>query len=247
MGVFQDLLDNAKTFKSTSQLASFIQAKINSQLDPGASAAAAATNAVHTIATSTQTSGNMTLTVTLRNGETFTTGSILFSATAATIETAIDSAATTASITGWTNGDITVTGGAVNVAPVVLTFDGASVSGANHVLTVLNDVDGAGGAWGAVTLTTAGQTVRRALDVLIALGALDDGTIPVQSLSQASNSAVVAGANIEKLPQWALRCLARELAEEDGNNDIYHSVIESLSIQDKARKAQRLGESSEVA
>lgn len=246
MGVFQDCLDNAKTFKATDQLAAFLQSKINSQVDPEANAAAAATNSVHDIAQSTQTSGNCTLTVTLRDGQTFTTGNIAFNAAAATIETAIDSAATSASIVGWTNGDITVSGTAINNADnIVLTFDGDSVSGAAHPVTVLNDVDGAGGAWGAVTITTRGQTVRRALDVMIALGVVDDGTIPEQDAA-ATTTAFAVGPNYGKFPGWAARALARELAVEDDNNDTYHAFVESLPMDDKARKAQYLGGSSVV-
>ena len=245
MGVFQNVLDNAKTFKSTDQIAAFLQSKINSQVDPESNAAAAATNAVHSLAVSDQTSGNFTLTFTLRNGETFTTGNIAFNAAAATIETAIDSAATSASITGWTNGDISVSGGAVNANPVVFTFDGDSVSGTIHPITVLTDVDGAGGDWGAVSITTDGQSARYALDVLIALGALDDGTIATQTAA-ASNSGFAAGGNFNKVPGWVVRDLAREMAAEDDNNNTYHSVVESVPMDDKARKAQYLGNSSVV-
>jgi len=247
MGIFQDFLDNAKTFKSTDPVARYIQGVINRQLDPANPTAAAATNAVHSVATSTQTSGNMTLTVTLRNGETFTTGNIAFNAAAATIESAIDSAATTASITGWTNGDITVSGGAVNVAPVVLTFDGTSVAGIAHPVTVLTDVDGAGGAWGAVSITTKGQTIRRALGVLFALSVLDDATVPEQPADVSVSGVAIGSADrYGKFPQNVLRDIAREAAAEDDNNNTYHTVIESLGIQDRARAAERLGNSSEV-
>lgn len=246
MGVFQDLIDNAKSIPARSQTVAFLQSKINSQLDPASNAAAEATDAVHDVAQATQTGGNMTLTVTLRNGETFTTGNIAYNANAATVESAIDSAATSASITGWTNGDISVSGTAVNNADnIVLTFDGDSVSGANHPVTVLNDVDGSGGDWGAVTITTPGQSERYALNVLIALGALDDGTIAAQTAS-VSNSGFAAGSNIENVPQWLIRDLGREMAAEDGNNDTYHTLVESLAIQDKARLAQYLGSSSHL-
>ena len=247
MGVFQDFLDNAKTFKSTDPVARFVQQIINRQLDPALPSAAGATDAVHSVATSTQTSGNMTLTVTLRNGETFTTGNIAYNANAAAVESAIDSAATTASITGWTNGDISVSGTAVDNGPIVLTFDGSSVAGIAHPVTVLTDVDGAGGAWGAVSITTKGQTIRRALGVLFALSVLDDATVPEQS-ADVSVSGVAIGSSDRygKFPQGILRDIAREAAAEDDNNNTYHTIIESLGIQDRARKAQRLGNSSEL-
>ena len=123
-----------------------------------------------------------------------------------------------------------------------------SVGGKNIPdLVVVNDVDGAGGAWGAVAKTTAGQTRRYALDVLIALGVLSSGTIAEQSLSQAANNAFAKGANADKAPQWAVRELLREMAAEDENNDIYHSAVAVLEIQDKAVLSEYLGDSSEIA
>lgn len=240
MGVFQDLLDNAKTFKATDPVARYLNSVIQRQVDPANPSAAAAKDAVHAIAQSTQTGGNMTLTVTLRNGETFTTGNIAFNALAATVEGAIDTAATSASITGWTNGDISVGGVSVDDAGgLTLTFDGDSVSGTNHPVTVLTDVDGSGGAWGAVSITTPGQSIRRALGALIALAVLDDGTIPAQT-AVASNSGVSAGSadRLAKFPQDVLTSLAREMAAEDDNQDSYYSVIDSLAIEDKAPKAE---------
>ena len=246
MGVFQDFLDNAKTFKSTDPVARFVQQIINRQLDPALPSAAAAADEVQSWATSTQSSGNATLTFEFGD-ERFTTGNVAFNAAAATIETAIDSAATTAGIAGWTNGDITVGGGAVNVAPVTFTFDGTSVTERGVQLISVTDVDGAGGAWGAVTRTTTGQPARNALGVLFALAVLDDATVPGPK-DDVSNDGVAIGSadRYGKFPQWALRDIARELAGQDGNNNSYHTVIESLSIQDRARKAQRLGNSSEL-
>lgn len=78
------------------------------------------------------TAGNFTLQITLANAETFTTAVITYNAAASVIETAIDVAATAASITGWTNGDIVATGGAIDAADVVLTFSGVSVAGQSH-------------------------------------------------------------------------------------------------------------------
>lgn len=252
MGVFQDLLDNAKTFNSNAPVARYLKSLIARQLDPAIDSDFSAKDAVHTVAQSTQTSGNFTLTVALRlyaSGiqETFTTGNIAFNAAAATIESAIDTAATAASITGWTNGDISVAGGAVNAAAWTLTFDGTSVDELCHDVSVITDVDGAGGAWGAVTRTTPGQSLRRAFAVLNALGVLDDGTIPPQSADAYNTAVAIMNADkYGKFPQNVLRALVREMAEEDANNNTYHSVIETLSIDDKARLAEFLGKSSIV-
>ena len=84
--------------------------------------------------------GTFTVTFTLDSGETFTTAAIAFNAVAATIETAIDVAATAASIVGWTNGDITVSGTSLlaTQGPITLTFDGDSVKDQRHQLTTVN-------------------------------------------------------------------------------------------------------------
>lgn len=248
MGVFADLLSNAKSFKSTSPIGRYLTSIINRQLDPAIPAAAAATDAVHDIAQATQTGGNCTLTITLRNGESFTTGNIAYDDNAATVEGAIDTAATSASITGWTNGDISVSGTAMNNADnLVLTFDGDSVKETIHPITVLTDVDGSGGAWGAVSITTPGQGARYAFGAMIALGLLDGGTVPDQTATPASNSAFAAGSadRLAKFPQDAINELAQEVGFEDDNTDNYYSLMYSLGINvSQVFKSEPLGTSS---
>lgn len=242
MGVIADLRSAPKTFVTGDPLDQYLDSYLKNHADQTVSAAAAA-DAVHSLATSTQTSGNMTLTVALRNGESFTTGNIAFNAAAAAVETAIDSAATSASITGWTNGDISVSGGAVNVAPVVFTFDGASVDEINHPIIVLNDVSGAGGAWGAITITTPGQGTRNAWGVLEAL-AVVSGSYPTQTAAE-SNSGVTTGANFDNIPQWVIRELAREAVEEDVNTASYFTILTSLGIvNDRAPLQQHVSRAS---
>lgn len=81
--------------------------------------------------TTAPTAGNITVKITLSNGTTFTTAEFAFDATAATIQTAIDVAATGV-VTAWTNGDIVVTGGPLDTTNVVLTFSGDSVKDRAH-------------------------------------------------------------------------------------------------------------------
>jgi hypothetical protein len=80
--------------------------------------------------TANPTAGNFTLTIEVNHNDgttdTFTTAAIAFDAAAATIETAIDVAATAASVTGWTNGDIAVAGGPLDAADVTLTSTGSN-------------------------------------------------------------------------------------------------------------------------
>lgn len=250
MGVIQDMLDNAQSIRSGEPVDRYLRSLLTRQVDPEVPGVAMPSDARHTLTPATMTGGNFTLTFTLRNGETFTTGNIAFNASAATVETAINEQASGV-VTGWTNGDISVTGGPVNGAfDTAFNFTGNSVSEANHPITVLNDVDGTGGSWGTInkgSSTLAGQSARYAMGVLIALGVLDDATFPEQS-APASNSAyaIASEDRYNKFPGDVLTGLAREMAAEDANNDSYHSLIASLGIQDKAPKAQLLGGSSVV-
>jgi len=232
MGAMSSLQSQSKTFGANAPINLWITSELVKRLDDAIPTAFAATDAVHSLATSTQTSGNATLTVTLRNGETFTTGSIAFDDSAATIEGLIDTAATAASVTGWTNGDISVSGGAVNVAPVVLTFDGASVTSIAHAVTTLADVDGAGGAWGAVTITTKGQTSRPALAVLKNYDIIT-GTPPLQD-AVAATGVMAKGSGSNSIPTNIVKALMREASAEDDNQGTYFSLQATLMSGDRA-------------
>lgn len=77
------------------------------------------------------TTGNVTITVTLADGTTFTTADVNFDANAAAIQSAIDTAALVA-VTDYTAGDIVVAGGPLTTTAATLTFSGSSVSGEAH-------------------------------------------------------------------------------------------------------------------
>lgn len=96
------------------------------------------------------TAGTFALTIALLDFGTFTTAGIAFNADAATIQTAIDTAAIAASVPSYTNGDITVSGGTLLVAgaDVLLTFDGVSVTGKAHKTPPV--VDGSGLTGGSI-------------------------------------------------------------------------------------------------
>ena len=158
-----------------------------------------AVNAVHTIGDHPLLeSGNYTLTITIAanpsvgriTNQSFTTGNIAFDANAATITTAIDSAATTAAVVGWVNGHIVVTGGGLDTADIVLTFSGASVSGLLHPLSVANDVDLEllDGPL-LVNLTTPGQKALGAVQLLLTRGPMT-GTDPLDPSTWARNPLV---------------------------------------------------------
>lgn len=104
------------------------------------------------------TGGTWTLTIDLATENPFTTLGIAYNANAAAIEAAIDAAATLAGVTGWTNGDITVTGGPLTSANVVLTFDGGSVDEENHALSSVNGSGLTLGSEGTQVFTVTART-----------------------------------------------------------------------------------------
>lgn len=171
-----------------------LDAEIPSTLGTGYTAV----NAVHTISDDVNvTAGNYTLTITIAanpsvgrvTNQTFTTGNIAFDANAATIQTAINSAATAAGVTGWANGHIVVTGGGLDAADIVLTFSGASVSGLRHPVTAINDVTLADNDPLVVTVTTAGQKALGAVQLLLTRGPMV-GTDPLDPSTWTRNTNV---------------------------------------------------------
>ena len=171
---------------------------------PGGDSAGAATtttagvagvNEVQSIAAHTAaTGGTYTLTLTLSGESAFTTGAIAYNANAATIQTAIDVAATTAAITGWTNADIVVTGGPLSSGALTLTFSGNSVKEKNHTQTT---IDGAAltaaGTAGAPSTTTPGDVGVDEVQSIAAHVAATGGTYTL-SLNINGGGVVTTGA-----------------------------------------------------
>lgn len=224
MGITADLqnvvsLDSTLNATATQRvMKAYVDNLIAVQGDPDYLARDAVKTEVQSIAqhVPTVSGGTFDLTVKLFSGEEFTTAVIAYDANAATIETAIDTAANGV-ITGWTDGDISVSGGDLNTAPVVLTFDGTSVVSAKHHLTV---IDGAlltgGGSAGVVSVTTAGQPNRPALATMGLIGLISDtqdiGSLPV------SADYVGARGDLHLNPnELVLRMLATEAGIECGD------------------------------
>ena len=233
MGALTDFVANATTYDKSDQATAvgrsvqrYFDELAKVQGDPAYPSGYAVTDEVQSLSVATQTSGNMTLEFTLASGETFTTGSLLFNAAAATVETAIDSAATTASVVGWTNGDISVSGGAVNANPVVFTFDGTSVTGLKHSTIVVADVDGAGGAWGAVTVTTNGQEKRSAWAVMNLISVVS--AIPVQGTILPLTVNGEQGSMHLNPNADVLIALAGQAAIDDGSDAVKTAILDGL-------------------
>jgi hypothetical protein len=106
---------------------------------------ASAINEVQSLATSTATGGTFKLSF---KGE--TTTALAFSATAATIQTALRLLSTIAPV------GVTVTGGAANAAPVVFTF-GGTLAGQDVPLIEFDGALLTGGTSTGVTVTTKGS------------------------------------------------------------------------------------------
>jgi hypothetical protein len=114
--------------------------------------------------------GTFTLSFTTTGDTPFTTAAIAYNAVAATVQTAVDTAAV-GNIAGYVAGDIAVTGGPLTTAPLTLTFSGnPSVDLENHSQTTIN---------GALLLngTLSGQTTL-AIDTVV-LNTDDTDQMPV--------------------------------------------------------------------
>lgn len=215
----------------------YVDNLIAKQGDPAYQARDAIKDEVQSIAqhVPTVSGGTFALTVKVFNGETFTTAGIAFAAIASVIETAIDVAASGV-VTGWTNGDISVSGGDLNTAPVVLTFDGTSVLSQKHFTTV---IDGAlltgGGSAGAVSVTTDGQPNRPALAVMNLIGLTTD-TQPIGVVPAAGDYSAAKPGSLHLNPSAAvLKMLADEAGFETGDIG-----VGSVAVRDEHLRLMRL-------
>ena len=162
MGVYADFIAHTTVMDKTEPQVAIDRTahneliRLQAELDPVAPAAYDAADEVQSVAaySGTYTGGNYTLTITPPVDSPVTTANIAHNANAATIEGAVNTVCT-GNITGWTNGDISVSGGDLTSAPVVLTFDGSSVDNLNFDATVIADVDLTDGSANAAnTITT---------------------------------------------------------------------------------------------
>lgn len=176
----------------------------------------------------TVASGNFTVTCNT-GAETFTTAAISYDANAATIETAIDTAAN-GNITSWTDGDISVAGGPLTNTAVTLTFDGNSVDGTNMVLSTIDDSNlRKVGDAPVVSITAYGQANRRAWSVMNMCGIVGE-TPPTQG-DATGYTVINPGAPSPLRPcQDVIKLLIQDAALEDGNEDIYTNLSEDLGL-----------------
>jgi len=147
--------------------------------------AVAAVDEVQTIPqfTATVSGGTFTLTIKLPGVAPITTAAIAYNANAATIEAAIDTAVTAAgTVTGWTNGDISVAVGTdLTAGDGTLTYDGASVDDqAVGLATIDGTLLTGGGSANTIVVTNPGHvpvTGWTAGDITVAGGDLTSAAV----------------------------------------------------------------------
>jgi hypothetical protein len=178
----------------------------------------------------TVSSGNFTLTVNV-DDTARTTANIAYDASAATIETAIDTVCS-GNVTDWTNGDIAVSlVGDLTANAATLTYSGNAVDATNHPAVIINDIDlGGGGTVGDVTTTTNGQTVRTALAALNVMGVIDSPPPPQGTTS--GLTATSTRASYPEMPrQEVLQALAKQAAIDDDTDAMYSALMTAMGLQ----------------
>lgn len=230
MGKFSSFLTRAKSFDVTPSdgeigiMAQQVSNYMELQGDGEIPAQFAETDEVQTIGNVTADDGTYTLTITLENGTSFTTAAIDHDDNAAAIEAAIDAANGALAA-----GTINVTGGPIDTAPVVLTFDGAGVAGTKPGLTVVGNSLLASAVPAddpEVEVTTEGQPDREGYAILVGLGVLDAANVPLYGQT---TDDLEAGENLLNVKPWFIRNVSKEISIQESNPDI-ESMINTAAI-----------------
>lgn len=239
MGIYTNLATTSQTIKAAKPRVGLDRSSAEQLLakaakyDPAIATAYAAQDEVQTFAEETDAGAGDTYTLTIDVPKlavgSFTTAAIAYDATAATIETAIDVAATAAGVTGWTNGDISVAeenSAGLSDGYITLTFDGTSVSEQPVEISVLTATGFT--SVGNATRTTGGQCDREATQALFDLGIVE-GTLQ-NSLEAPSDWAKPEA--LVKRPRYNLiKDLAHQAAYEDGSDDVITAVLALYNLQ----------------
>lgn len=234
MGIFADYIAGTRSVAVTSPRSGLGRALTQElrgyrdNFDPDLTTAYTARNEVQSIAFNTNIDGGTyKLKINLYDGTTYTTADIAYTANAATIQTALD----TASPSTVPNGAVAVSGGNIATANVVLTYSGVGLANKNHGLAELVDEaltdGGVGVATPVVTVTTVGNPARAALQILFTLGVLV-GTVPVQG---GTFAATAGDRTLGKFPSIDLiKALARDASIDDGDDGLYTDILTVLGI-----------------
>lgn len=164
-------------------------------------------------------SGTFDLTITV-NGEDIVLTSVAYNVSAATLESAIDTAAD-GNVTGFTAGDISVSGGTGDSAPLVFTFDGGVAVGATIAMT-LDDASVGGSPVGTAAQDTAYVAAsgdRPAYALLKALGVISGSAPAFGTVPTTQFTAPGPGKNPGKYPpQPVIKALIEEINRTESIN-----------------------------
>lgn len=235
MGLLSDFLANAVTLDLTqprvgAQRSEYrrIENLLAQVGDIDLPAAYAAADQVQSQAafTPTVSGGTFDQDITLRDGTVISLTNIAYNANAATVQSAINSAAS------WTD-EIVVAGDDLTSGPRTFTYSGDQVDETNHPLITLDGANLTGGGdVGAVTKTTVGQSVRRAWAIFDIIGALT-GTVPDQGELPGAVDLSLNTSHLDNpylIDDVIVRVLAREAAIEDDNIALEASILALFNL-----------------
>lgn len=234
MGVYADFLAHTTVIDKTEpqvacdRIAYNELVRLRDSFDPETPAGFEARDEVQTIGPFTgDVYCSYTLTIVDPDGTQITTALIPYFAIPAMIETAIN-AVCNGTITGWSDGDISVSGYALDEGDVTLTFSGNSVTQQNFGLTVVTVFDVIGSSEpGDVTVIQSGQRQRYAWAVMQNLGLYGSPPNQGEALPSLATLATSPGEN----PRWPSASLRRALAWQaaiDDGNPMLRTQLERL-------------------
>lgn len=173
--------------------------------------------------TGTPTAGTYALTISVpTTGLSYTTAGIAYNATAATIESAIDTAM--AAHPSWTNGDLGVSEeGSAGLSDGYCDFTAANCLASMPVLISIDtsSVTGIGGAQ-TVTRSTPGQGNRKAAQALLDLNVVSGA---LHNSGEAPSWTKPACNGQSKPRSGLIKDLARQACTEDGTDYVWTAVL----------------------
>ncbi len=178
------------------------------------------------------TGGTFDLTFHLDGEDPVAVGSIAFDSNAAAIQTAVDAA-----LTGQADpGDVVISGGPLNSAPLTITFSGDDVDETNQGQTTIDGTSLTAtveGTAGTTCNLVNGQTTRHAWAALIALGILDPNVELPEQADALFEIPVLAtkGHFPYQLDDFTVLAIINEIAsQDDASLLVKESLLKSLGF-----------------
>lgn len=241
MGMISDFVASSKSIDTTLPTTA-LDRSVNRDLDvliakgdivsPGATFDVV--NEVQTLDASGASAGTFAMTIGVFNDgvnkQVAVTG-VAYNASPATIETAVDSALG-AVITGWTNGDISVSGaGTAEANDTLFTYDGASVSALAHPTSTVDGAGLTGGGTEAFSETNAGQTQRAEWAIMDKFSLVDfGGTPPAQTGALPTLTKIIDKSVQNDFSYETLRTIALECAIKDRIPGLEAALLDAFGV-----------------